>query len=117
MCPANAILKNFETDTVSVAMLHETECLCLTCLVLNCILCPGLKTELNAVQLGNLLDLAPIDLSAAALPAVGVPPLDVPGLLGVQFLGFSVANFSSTTNADLSVSSVQLSGCCGKRPA
>ena len=32
--------------------------------------------------------------------------MDVPGLLGVQFLSFSVANFSSTTNADLSVSSV-----------
>ena len=69
------------------------------------------------MQAGNLLKLAPIDLSAAALPAVGVPPLDLPGLLGVQFLGFSVANFSSTTNADLSVSFMQLSGCCGQRPA
>ena len=58
------------------------------------------------MQAGNLLDLAPIDLSAASLPAVGVPPLDLPGLLGVQFLGFSVANFSSTTNADLSVSPI-----------
>ena len=56
------------------------------------------------LQLGSLLDLAPIDLSAASLPAIGVPPLDLPGLLGVQFLGFSVANFSSTTNDDLSVS-------------
>jgi hypothetical protein len=55
-------------------------------------------------QLGGLLELAPIDLNAAGLPAIGVPPLDVPGLLGVQFLGFSIANFSSTTNADLSVS-------------
>ena len=56
------------------------------------------------LQLGSLLDLAPIDLSAASLPAVGVPPLDLPGLLGVQFLGFSIANFSSTANADLAVS-------------
>jgi hypothetical protein len=60
----------------------------------------------SAVQAGNLLNLAPIDLSAVSLPAVGVPPLDVPGLLGVQFLGFSIANFSSTTNADLSVSAM-----------
>ena len=69
---------------------------------------PELKRCFTFVQLGNLLNLAPIDLSAASLPAVGVPPLDVPGLLGVQFLGFSVANFSSTTNANLSVSLVRL---------
>ena len=55
------------------------------------------------LQLGNLLGLKPIDLSAAALPAVGVPPLDVSDLLGVQFLGFSIANFS-VPDARLSVS-------------
>ena len=56
------------------------------------------------MQLGNLLGLEPIDLAAAALPAVGVPPLDVTDLLGVQFLGFSIANFS-VPDARLSVSS------------
>ena len=56
------------------------------------------------LQLGNLLGLKPIDLSAASLPAVGVPPLDVSDLLGVQFLGFSIANFS-VPDARLSVSS------------
>ena len=55
------------------------------------------------LQLGNLLGLKPIDLAAAALPAVGVPPLDVSDLLGVQFLGFSIANFS-VPDARLSVS-------------
>ncbi len=57
----------------------------------------------GCVQLGNLLKLKPIDLSAAALPAVGVPPLDISDLLGVQFLGFSIANFS-VPDARLSVS-------------
>ena len=56
------------------------------------------------LQLGNLLGLKPIDLAAAALPTVGVPPLDVSDLLGVQFLGFSIANFS-VLDARLSVSS------------
>jgi hypothetical protein len=55
------------------------------------------------LQLGSLLGLEPIDLAAAALPAVGVPPLDVSDLLGVQFLGFSIANFS-VPDARLSVS-------------
>jgi hypothetical protein len=69
------------------------------------------KLASTILQLGNLLKLAPIDLSGASLPAVGVPPLDVPGLLGVQFLGFSIANFSSTANADLSVSIAMCSLC------
>ena len=64
---------------------------------------------MHPLQVGNLLKPAPIDLSAASLPAVGVPPLDVPGLLGVQFLGFSIANFLSSTNADLSVSTTATS--------
>ena len=53
--------------------------------------------------MGNLLDLAPIDLEALSLPAVGVTPLDLGNALGVQFLGFSIANFS-VSDTRLSVS-------------
>ena len=41
----------------------------------------------NASQLGQLVNLNPIDLLGDSIPDVGVPPLNVPNLLGVQFLG------------------------------
>jgi hypothetical protein len=40
-----------------------------------------------ALQLGQLVNLKPIDLLGDSIPDVGVPPLNVPNLLGVQFLG------------------------------
>ena len=42
---------------------------------------------MNASQLGQLVNLNPIDLLGDSIPDVGVPPLNVPDLLGVQFLG------------------------------
>ena len=39
------------------------------------------------LQLGQLVNLSPIDLLGDSIPDVGVPPLNVPNLLGVQFLG------------------------------
>ena len=41
----------------------------------------------TALQLGQLVNLNPIDLLGDSIPDVGVPPLNVPNLLGVQFLG------------------------------
>ena len=41
----------------------------------------------TAWQLGQLVNLNPIDLLGDSIPDVGVPPLNVPNLLGVQFLG------------------------------
>ena len=42
---------------------------------------------LTALQLGQLVNLNPIDLLGDSIPDVGIPPLYVPNLLGVQFLG------------------------------
>jgi hypothetical protein len=43
--------------------------------------------HVTALQLGQLVNLNPIDLLGDSIPDVGVPPLNVPNLLGVQFLG------------------------------
>jgi hypothetical protein len=43
--------------------------------------------HMPALQLGQLVNLNPIDLLGDSIPDVGVPPLNVPNLLGVQFLG------------------------------
>ncbi len=39
------------------------------------------------MQVGNLLDLPPLNPLATTLPSLGVPPLNVNQLLGVQYLG------------------------------
>ncbi len=59
----------------SVQWLQSDPC---TSLTYTCCTC--------AVQLGNLLQLAPITLGGVT-PALGVPPLNLGSLLGPQFVG------------------------------
>ena len=47
--------------------------------------------HVTALQLGQLVNLNPIDLLGDSVPDIGVPPLNVPNSLGVQFLGAHIS--------------------------